>query len=110
MYIALIFNNLKQHLSWKLSYLDNEKEMLLGNCMRFCPKFTKIGPVTILFSVRIYRAVLSKCEIFIKMRVAESRPSFDIEKSLFNKKPYFFNKNHFLFYYLKLEMSIFTNF
>ena len=57
-----------------------------------------------------YRAVLSKCEIFIKMRVAESRPSFDIEKSLFNKNTLFFNKNHFLFYHLKLEMSIFTNF
>ena len=36
-----------------------------------------------------YRAVLSKCEIFIKMRVAESRPSFDIDKSCFSKKACF---------------------
>ena len=44
------------------------------------------------------------------MRDAESRPSFDIEKGLFNKNTLFFNKNHFLFYYLKLETAVFTDF
>ena len=33
---------------------------------------------------------------FIKMRVAQSLPSFDIEKSFLNKKVLFFYKNNFL--------------
>ena len=79
MYIALIFNDLKQRLSWKLSYLDNEKEMLLGNFMRFCPKFTKIGPVTILFSVRILTKLanyLSKGLCDLKQNGIQRKKSF----------------------------------
>ena len=57
-----------------------------------------------------YRAVLSKCEFFIKMRGAESPPSFDLEKSFLNKSTLFLDKNHFLFYYLKLETPVFTDF
>ena len=49
-----------------------------------------------------YRAVLLKWEFFIKMRVAESRPSFNIEESWFSKNVLFLSKNDFLFYYLKL--------
>ena len=80
MYIALIFNDLKQHLSWKLSYLDNEKEMLHGNFMRFCPKFTKIGPVTILFSVRIltkFANYLSKGLCDVNQNGIQRKKSFD---------------------------------
>ena len=57
---------------------------------------------------KIYRAVLSKCEIFIKMRVAESRPSFDIEKSLFNKNPLFLIKitSYFITWSLKCLFSL----
>ena len=51
---------------------------------------------------RWYRAVLLKWEFFIKMRVAESRPSFNIEESWFSKNVLFLSKNDFLFYYLKL--------
>ena len=39
---------------------------------------------------------------FIKMRVAESQQSFDIEESCFSKNILFLVKNDFLFYYLKL--------
>ena len=44
----------------------------------------------------MYRAVLSKWEIFIKMRVAESLPSFDIEQSFINQKVLFLYKNNSL--------------
>ena len=43
-----------------------------------------------------YSAVLSKWEIFIKMRVAESLPSFDIEQSFINQKVLFLYKNNLL--------------
>ena len=43
-----------------------------------------------------YSAVLSKWEIFIKMRVAESLPSFDIEQSFINQKVLFLFKNNLL--------------
>ena len=68
----------------------------------FFPRVFHFSPMSFTFLhqysssiFKIYRAVLSKCEIFIKMRVAESRPSFDIEKSLFHKNTLFFEKNHF---------------
>ena len=48
-----------------------------------------------------YRAVLLKWEFFIKMRVAKSQPSFNIEESWFIKNVLFLSKNDFLFYYLK---------
>ena len=44
----------------------------------------------------IYSAVLSKWDIFIKMRVAESLPTFDIEQSFINQKVLFLYKNNLL--------------
>ena len=44
------------------------------------------------------------------MRGAESPPSFDLEKSFLYKTILFLDKNHFLFYYPKLETPVFTVF
>ena len=54
----------------------------------------------------VYRGVLLKWEFFIKMRVAESQQSFDIEESCFSKNILFLAKNDFLFYYLKLWIPL----
>ena len=53
-----------------------------------------------------YRGVLSKWDIFIKMRIAESPPSLDLERSFYNKSILFLDKNHFFFYYLKLLIPL----
>ena len=58
----------------------------------------------------IYRGVLSKWDIFIKMRIAQSPPSLDLERSFYNKSILFLDKNHFLFYYLNLKTPVFTDF
>ena len=55
--------------------------------------FTRATPGS---SLVHYSAVLSKWEIFIKMRVAESLPSFDIEQSFINQKVLFLYKNNLL--------------
>ena len=44
-----------------------------------------------------YRGVLSKWDIFIKMRIAESPPSLDLERSFYNESILFLDKNHFFF-------------
>ena len=44
-----------------------------------------------------YRGVLSKWDIFIKMRIAETPPSLDLERSFYNKSILFLDKNHFFF-------------
>ena len=54
----------------------------------------------------IYRGVQSKWDIFIKMRIAESPPSLDLERSFYNKSILFLDKNHFFFYYLKLLIPL----
>ena len=53
-----------------------------------------------------YRGVLSKWDFFIKMRIAESPPSLDLERSFYNKSILFLDKNHFFFYYLKLLIPL----
>ena len=44
------------------------------------------------------------------MRIAESPPSLDLERSFYNESILFLDKNHFLFYYLNLKTPVFTDF
>ena len=53
------------------TFLFRRRALLMFYCKSMCCRFLQ----------KMYRAVLLKWEFFIKMRVAESRPSFDIEES-----------------------------